>query len=97
MIKINYLMPILVNYSNEEFICFIDYSRDNVYFINDLNENQKSELTKLILLKVNNDNLVDVKTFDLNSNFKLNKIINEVKSESIIKKINKSLEENKDE
>jgi hypothetical protein len=97
MIKINYLMPILVNYKNQEIVCFIDFTKDNVYYLNDLKEEDKKELTNLILLKVNNDNLVDIKNFDINSNLKINKIINDIKNETIIKDINKHFEDNKDE
>lgn len=97
MIKINYLMPILVNYNKEEVVCFIDFTKDNVYYLDNIKEEEKKELTKLILLKVNNDNLVDVKNFDIGSNLKINKIINDIKNETIIKDINKHFEENKDE
>jgi hypothetical protein len=90
-------MPLLVNYKENEFICFVDYSKDNVYFINNFEEKDKEELINLILLKVNNDNLVDIENFDLSSNLKINKIINDIKNETIIKSISKSFEENKDE
>lgn len=97
MININYLMPILVNYNNKQYISFIDFARDNVYFLENLDESIKQELSKLILLKINNDNIKDIKSFDINSDNKISKIINDIKNDSIIKKYSNPLEDEKNE
>jgi hypothetical protein len=58
-----------------------------------LDENLKNELSDIILKKVNNDNLVDVKTYDINSNLNLTKIINDIKNDTIRKKYNEPFKE----
>jgi len=91
-------MPLISKYKEKEYICFIDYSKDNVYFVdNNIDEEVRKELTKLVLLKVNKDNLVDVKTYDINSNSKITKIINDIKNDTIIKKFSTPTEENNNE
>ena len=95
MTSINYLMPLVVKHTDQEYICFIDYNRDKVYFSNkDLQEDLKKELTDYILSKVNNKAIVDIKSYDISSNVKINKIINDIKNDTIRRSVNKSFEEN---
>lgn len=96
MTSINYLMPLVVKHTDQEYICFIDYNRDKVYFSNkDLQEELKKELTDYILNKVNNKAIVDIKSYDISSNVEINKIINDIKNDTIRQSVNKSFEENK--
>jgi hypothetical protein len=91
MIKINYLFPIMVEQNNKEYLCFIDYSRDKIFFLDNVDQNLKESLTKEVLSLVNNKNLIDVdnKTKDVFS------FINEIKNTKIKKATEESFNKDK--
>ena len=61
-LSINYLVPILINFNQKNCICMFDYKNSKVYFLGDsVDEENKEELEKLIVNKIESKTLVDIK------------------------------------
>lgn len=96
-IKIDYLVPLLVAHNNTEYVCFIDYSKDKVYFLSEISEDIKLEINNLILKEVNSNNLLDLKEPDIRNNPRINQIISDIDNDVIRRKFSKCAEESDNE
>lgn len=96
-IKIDYLVPILVSHNGVEYICFIDYSKDKVYFLNQVEEQVKSEIYNLILKEVNSNNLVDIKSPDITTNPRITQVISDIDNDIIRQRYSRCTEESENE
>jgi len=87
-IKIDYLMPVLVTYEGQEYVCFVDYAKNNVYSLIEMDENIKSDIHELVLRQVNNDAITDVKDPDVVNNSRITQIISDINNDTLRKKFN---------
>lgn len=90
-IKIDYLIPILVTYNNEQYICFIDYAKSNVHFLTDVNDDIKTILYSIILKEINSNTLLDIKQPDIINNPIISQVISDINNDVVRSKFNNYL------
>lgn len=87
-LSVRYLVPLLVVFNNKNYFCMVDYSSDNLYFLNEPDDPElKIKLEKEILRKVDTSAVKDFQG-DLTLNSNISSIIRDINNNDFIKKYN---------
>lgn len=94
-IKIDYLTPVLVTHEDKEYICFVDYAKNNIYCLSEMDEDTKNNIHDLILKEVNEAALRDITMPDVINDFRITQVISDIKNDVLRKEFDKSIIEDK--